>query len=346
MENWLIPHAAAQLPVAQRVLVLAPHPDDEVFGCAGALHTYAQRGTSVQVHVLTDGAGYAPAGQRVQIAAVRMAETQAALAILGVGEASSAGFPDRGLSGLRQQLGTHLADLLVQHQPDLVLAPAPSEVHPDHRALAWALQDLLQPPAAQASGRSAYPLTTLMFYEVGALQHPSLLLDITPLWPLKWAAMQCFKSQLDQQDYAGHIEGLNRYRSYTLGGAVRYAEAYRVHSVADAYGLSHILSPQPADSALKNALSVATALSEDQQLQILAIHSQLAELGLQLSSTQQQLSSTQQQLNRAERELSSTQQQLQAQMLQIQALLQSHSWRITRPLRWLSQQARRFKGPV
>ena len=50
----------AALP--ERVLVIAPHPDDEVFGCGGMLAHHAAQGATVRVLVLTDGAGGAPEG--------------------------------------------------------------------------------------------------------------------------------------------------------------------------------------------------------------------------------------------------------------------------------------------
>lgn len=40
--------------------------------------------------------------------------------------------------------------------------------------------------------------------------------------------MACFKSQLETQDYKSHLTALHRYRSYTLGKTVTYAEAYQI----------------------------------------------------------------------------------------------------------------------
>jgi LmbE family N-acetylglucosaminyl deacetylase len=66
MENWFLPFAASPLPPARQVLVLAPHPDDEVFGCGGCASLYARAGAVVHPYVLTDGGGYltGPSGNR------------------------------------------------------------------------------------------------------------------------------------------------------------------------------------------------------------------------------------------------------------------------------------------
>ena len=53
-EQEVIPYTAGRLE-GSPVLVLAPHPDDEVFGCGGALVQAVRNGTPVRVVVLTDG---------------------------------------------------------------------------------------------------------------------------------------------------------------------------------------------------------------------------------------------------------------------------------------------------
>ena len=56
-ENEWIPYHAVQILGTGPVLVLAPHPDDEVFGCAGAIMRHIAAGDPVTVLILTDGGG-------------------------------------------------------------------------------------------------------------------------------------------------------------------------------------------------------------------------------------------------------------------------------------------------
>ena len=55
MEMQLIPYESVRKIEGTRILVLAPHPDDEVFGCAGAIMRHVAAGDSVRVAVVTDG---------------------------------------------------------------------------------------------------------------------------------------------------------------------------------------------------------------------------------------------------------------------------------------------------
>jgi len=59
--------AASPLPAARRVLVLAPHADDEVFGCGGTLYLLAQAGAAITVIVASDGALGGAAGKTIGV---------------------------------------------------------------------------------------------------------------------------------------------------------------------------------------------------------------------------------------------------------------------------------------
>src|SRR5260221_7913377 len=73
----------------QEVLVLAPHPDDETFGCGGTIRMLTKRGVAVDVAFLTRGEmglqGHAPSAQvSREMAETRSREARAACGVLGV----------------------------------------------------------------------------------------------------------------------------------------------------------------------------------------------------------------------------------------------------------------------
>lgn len=211
MEAELIPYTAVTRLDARAVLVLAPHPDDEVFACGGAIAAHVRDGVPVQVVVLTDGALHGDA-------ALRRAESEAAARALACALPEFWQLPDRGLH-YNEALAQRLADKIGQTGSDLVYAPSPWELHPDHRqAHALALEAV----------RRAGPAVRLALYEVGNPLRPNTLLDISALAAAKDAAMACFPSQQAHQDYAGQMRALNRFRTYTLPQEVTAAEAYWV----------------------------------------------------------------------------------------------------------------------
>ena len=211
LESDLIPYTAATTVPALAALVLAPHPDDEVFGCGGAIASHVRNGVPVQVIILTDGARFGEVSLRAD-------ESRAAANVLGYGEPQFWSLPDRGL-GYSEELVQRIADHIARAGVDLVYAPSPWEIHPDHRQTTWL--------ATEAVRRVSRPVR-LAFFEVGAPLRPNVLLDITASLAIKEAAMRCFESQLVQQDYVRHIQALNQYRTYTLPRDVLAAEAFWV----------------------------------------------------------------------------------------------------------------------
>lgn len=83
MESQFIPYTVSPAPYG-RVLVLAPHPDDEVFGCGGAIMQHLAQGDEVTVIILTDGRAaieHADVASMMQYVEIRRQESRAAAAI-------------------------------------------------------------------------------------------------------------------------------------------------------------------------------------------------------------------------------------------------------------------------
>jgi LmbE family N-acetylglucosaminyl deacetylase/glycosyltransferase involved in cell wall biosynthesis len=213
-EAEAIPFAPQDLR-GERLLVLAPHPDDEVIGCGGLVALHLREGRKVHVVVATDGAQAGDASQRE-------AESRAALASLGDATIEFLRFPDRDLSNARD-LDERLAAILRAWKPDLIAVPSPLEIHPDHVALSRAFCDLV---ARDASLFADLAVARVAFYEVSAPLRPNVLVDITPVADAKYAAIKMHESQSAMRDYTSYARGLNSWRTMTLPPEVKFAEAY------------------------------------------------------------------------------------------------------------------------
>lgn len=172
----------AELP--KRVLVVAPHPDDEVLGCGGALAHHAARGDAVRVVFLTDGGGELEGDARTREVERRAAEARAAAAALGGVEVEFLGLADRRV-GACYDLVERLRDALEGFAPGLVYAPSPWENHADHRAASQAVS------AALVRG----PERRVLFYGVNTPVPSGVLIDTTRTAERKYAALACYASQ-------------------------------------------------------------------------------------------------------------------------------------------------------
>jgi len=206
----------------ERLLVFAPHPDDEVIGCGGLVALHLREGRQVRVVVATDGA---QAGDATQ----REAESRAALATLGNADIEFLHFPDRGLAE-SGGFPAALREEIVHFRPDLIAVPGAIEIHPDHLALAKTFCEMI---ARDATLFADFAVARVAFYEVSHPLRPNALVDITPVAEAKYAAVAMHASQLAFRDYVGFVRGLNAYRAMSLPPEVKFAEAYYVTALPE-----------------------------------------------------------------------------------------------------------------
>lgn len=117
------------LPPSGRVLVVAPHPDDELLGAGGTNALLHREGARVELVAVTDGEA-SHAGMAERLRRVRPRETEAAAARMGTPfhRIHRLGHPDGAVDG-------HLLEAQLSRLTgpgDLVLAPWSRNGHPDH----------------------------------------------------------------------------------------------------------------------------------------------------------------------------------------------------------------------
>jgi LmbE family N-acetylglucosaminyl deacetylase len=116
--------------------VIAPHPDDETFGCGALIARARAAGVDVSVVVASDGARCTATGEfgPAELAALRSAELHEACRRLDVTDMTELDHPDGSLSS-RSELAVELADLIASRRPGVVLTPCAQDLHGDHVAV-------------------------------------------------------------------------------------------------------------------------------------------------------------------------------------------------------------------
>ena len=214
------PRELLSLQGVDRVLCVAPHPDDEVLGCGGLLTAWAEAGARVHTVILTcgqQGADPAEAGFDAELPARRRQESIAAAAVLGTAEPLFLEFEDRALR-CDHALVAALSQAIAQHQPQALLLPSLSEPHPDHQATALA--------GLAAASQAGPSLRTVLFYECGAPLHANAHFPIDAVAERKWRALQCFTSQLGVEDYEAHARAMATLRAFGLRPPCQQAESF------------------------------------------------------------------------------------------------------------------------
>jgi N-acetylglucosamine malate deacetylase 1 len=176
------------------ILVIAPHPDDAELGMAGAILKFKAEGQKVGVLDLTNGEP-TPFGSLEK----RSAETAAATKILGLDWRQNLGLPNRSLEPTLEAR-KQLAGVIRQTRPRWLFAPYWVDAHPDHVAatqLVEAARFWAKLSKTDMPGEPWHPQRIYNYYCVH-LKHaaqPAFVLDISPFWEQKLAAIRCFHSQ-------------------------------------------------------------------------------------------------------------------------------------------------------
>lgn len=198
-----------------KVLVVAPHMDDDVIGPGGTLALHRRAQSSIQV--VFCAAGKTPEEDRQ-----RKSEARAAADFMGFEHVEWLDFPEGQLSPNEGALSRALEKVLVDVRPDQVFCPYVADHHRDHSAVALAL--------ATAIERAGYG-GEVWSYEVWSPLWPNVAVDISSVVDVKRKAIELYTSQVAGLHYTDGTLGLNRYRALRV--YVDYAEAFFVADAAE-----------------------------------------------------------------------------------------------------------------
>jgi LmbE family N-acetylglucosaminyl deacetylase len=218
-----------------KVLVLAPHMDDEVIGPGATLLRHAQAGSEIEVFFTTNSAGSSsdPLARKTERER-RRAEADAAIDFLGAKLIGVAEFEDGELSRHESELGDRLAAVISECQPRQIFCPFVSDMHRDHQATAAGLAEALKNLAGGWRGE-------VWGYEVWSTLWPNVAVDCGGEWLKRKAeAIQCYPSQIAHMNYVDAALGLNRYRGLRV--RCEAAEAFVVTDADEWIQLGELLN--------------------------------------------------------------------------------------------------------
>lgn len=184
-----------------RVLVLGAHPDDAEFHAGGLAAMMRWAGHVVTFVSVTDGGAGHHELQPAELRALRKLEAAAAGNVIGV-EYEVWDNPDGALLATLELRAQIIAEIR-RFQPDLVLTHRPCDYHPDHRAVAQAVQDacymvtvpLVVPdvPALRRDPVVAYMVDT---FTRPAPLRPDVLIDVADQLEVIVSMLACHRSQV------------------------------------------------------------------------------------------------------------------------------------------------------
>ena len=227
MQRTPPPPRTRSAPEPGSVLVLAPHPIDELVGLGGTLALHAEQHDRVHVIVAFEDAerdSNGSKGSRGSHEAELRSERRRSEALqggarIGVSDYEFWDYPE-GREPTPEELffaARLFAQRICELQPRTLYAPWIGEQRQAHHTLARAA--LLALEIAERE-------LVAWGYEVWTPLAATCVIDITPVWERKQRAIEAHTSLLGRGDLAHRALGLNAQRSAWLGGGARYGEAF------------------------------------------------------------------------------------------------------------------------
>lgn len=208
-----------EVPRGQRVMVIAPHEDDEMIGPGGTILKLARTGTKVRVLYLADDTG--------ERGEARRRETMKISNVVGY-ETEFLGYSANDIP-VDSASTERVARAIDGFSPDVLMVPFLSDDHHDHRVASQLLSK-----AYKSGGLRSRP--EVWAYQVYSAILPNVIVDITEVAADKSNAICMWQeSAMRTRDWAHYALGLNAYNCRLLTGnnGRRYVEAFFVVPFAD-----------------------------------------------------------------------------------------------------------------
>lgn len=212
--------------MAERILVVAPHPDDAEFGAGGTIIKWVASGKEVHLVVCTNGdkGSSDPGMTSERLAKIRLEEQKAAAKVLGIKEVTFLDYPDGGLEDT-PEFRERLVRLVRTLRPIAIATTDPYMKywsHRDHRIAGMVALDTVWPfcrdhlfyPEHAAAGIMPHKVKEVYLWRP---ENPNHYVDISNVFDQKIKALICHQSQVGNRAAHRNIEVTVRERAANLG---------------------------------------------------------------------------------------------------------------------------------
>ena len=184
------------------ILVFGAHPDDAEIGMGGTIAKHTSAGLRVGICDLTEAE--MSSNGTVE---TRRQEAEEAARALGLTCRSNLRLPDRGLAICKEHIDPIVKEIR-KYRPAIVFAPYWQDRHPDHVACSLLVQEAVFNAKLRRYLPESEPVSVqLYFYFINDVYEADLMVDVSPYYDRKMAALRAYASQFDPADGAnGYVK--------------------------------------------------------------------------------------------------------------------------------------------
>jgi LmbE family N-acetylglucosaminyl deacetylase len=188
---------------SERVMVFAPHPDDETLACGGTIAKSVRQGKGVYIVIMTDGRNSHKILLSIEkdptpreLIAIRRKEAQFAAQILGVHRDNLIflNFEDGSLASHHREGKALVLNYLLKIMPTEIFMPDKSDSNPDHYSTSSIVLDAIRESKLSPSIYSYIVWTTNGSHM--SKMSGEIEFDISEFFKIKRSAIEAYKSQV------------------------------------------------------------------------------------------------------------------------------------------------------
>ena len=191
-----------------KILIIAPHPDDEVLGCGGTVAKHSKQGDEVYLCIVTKA--YLPDWSE-EFIKNRPKEIEKANKILGIKKTYFLDYPTVKLDTIPQkELNNSISKVVAEVKPEIVYIPHKGDVNKDHRLIFEASLVATRPQDHKIKKILSYEcLSETEWGQPIEPFTPTVYVDISDTIKTKIGAMKAYESEIKQYPHPRSLEMIN-----------------------------------------------------------------------------------------------------------------------------------------
>ena len=207
-----------------KILVIAAHFDDEVYGCGGTIAKLVNKGHEIYACVLTDSCSSQYKDNAHEMIAQKKAESEEVNKILGIKKTYTFDFPDMQLDTVPHvELNKAIEQCVIEIKPDVIYTHHGGDVNKDHRLVFESTMVAVRPMEDSSVKR-------VLCFEVpsstewapptlGNMFAPNVFVDIEDVIDKKINAIKAYNSELREYPHPRSVENVIN-QAYFRGASV------------------------------------------------------------------------------------------------------------------------------
>jgi len=196
-----------------KILVIAAHFDDEVYGCGGTIAKLVKEGHEIYACVLTDSCSSQYKGHAHEMIAQKKVESEEVNNILGIQKTYTFDFPDMQLDTVPHvELNKAIEQCVIEIKPEIVYTHHGGDVNKDHRLVFESTMVAVRPMEGSSVKR-------VLCYEVPSSTEwapptpsnmfaPNVFVDIENVIEKKIDAIKAYNSELREYPHPRSVENV------------------------------------------------------------------------------------------------------------------------------------------